>query len=57
MSVRGIGVAERVRTSTSRAELLEALLGGDAEALLLVDDEQAQVAEADVLREQPVGAR
>ena len=36
------------------AELLEALLGGDAEALLLVDDEQAEVAEADVLREEPM---
>ena len=40
-----------------RAELLEPLLGGDAEALLLVDDEEAEVAEADVLREQAVGAR
>ena len=37
-------------------QLLEALLGGDPEALLLVDDDQAEVAEADVLGEQPVGA-
>ena len=36
-------------------ELLEALLGGNAEALLLVDDDETQVAEADVLREEPVG--
>ena len=31
------------------AQLLEPLLGGDAEALLLVDDDQAEVAEPDVL--------
>ena len=36
------------------AELLQALLRGDAEALLLVHDHQPQVAEQDVLREQPV---
>ena len=37
-------------------ELLEALLGGHPEALLLVDDDQPEVAEADVLAEQPVRA-
>ena len=37
-------------------ELLEALLVGDPEALLLVHDDQAEVAEADVLAQQPVGA-
>ena len=31
------------------AELLEPLLGGDPEALLLVDDDQAEVLELDVL--------
>ena len=36
-------------------EPLETLLGRDPEALLLVDDDQTQVSEADVLREQPVG--
>ena len=56
LSVRGMGVADSVSTSTSVLQLLEPLLVGDAEALLLVDDEQPQVAEADVPREQPVGA-
>ena len=37
-------------------DLLQPLLVGDAEALLLVDDDQAHVAEGDVLREQPVRA-
>ncbi len=37
-------------------ELLDALLVGDAEALLFVHDQQPQVAELDVLRQQPVGA-
>ena len=39
-----------------RAQLLQALLVGDAEALLLVDDQQPQVLPAHVLREQPVRA-
>ena len=43
--VRGIGVAERVSTSTVGAERLEPLLVLDAEPLLLVDDDQAQVLE------------
>ena len=37
-------------------ELLEPLLGRDAEPLLLVDHDQAEVPERDVLRQQPVGA-
>ena len=38
------------------AELLELLLRRDAEALLLVDDDEPEVLERDVLREEPVGA-
>ncbi len=38
------------------AELLEGLLLAHAEALLLVDDEQPQVGEDDILREEAVGA-
>jgi hypothetical protein len=49
-SVRGMGVADSVSTSTS-SQLLDALLVGDAEALLLVDDEQAELLEVHVLRE------
>ena len=37
-------------------QLLHLLLVGDAEALLLVDDEEAEVLELDVLRQEPVGA-
>ena len=37
------------------AERLHALLGGDAEAVLLVDHEQAEMFERHILREQPVG--
>ncbi len=37
-------------------EALDGLLVGDAEALLLVDHQQAQVLELDVVREEPVGA-
>ncbi len=55
-SVRGIGVAVMVSTSTGRPELLQLLLVPHAEALLLVDDDQAQILELDVLREQPVRA-
>ena len=43
-SVRGIGVAVRVRTWTSALQRLQPLLVGDAEALLLVDDDQAETA-------------
>ena len=55
-SVRGIGVAVSVSTSTLRRELLDALLVGDAEALLFVDDQEAEALEVHVLREQAVGA-
>ena len=55
-SVRGIGVAVSVSTSTLARELLDALLVRDAEALLFVDDEEAEVLEVDVLREQAVRA-
>ena len=41
--VRGIGVAESVSTSILLAQVLELLLVPHAEALLLVDDHQAQV--------------
>ncbi len=37
-------------------QLLDPLLVGDAEAVLLVHDQQAEVLELDVLAEQPVGA-
>ena len=37
-------------------QLLDLLLVRDAEPLLLVDDEQAEIAELDVLRQQAVGA-
>ena len=40
-----------------RAQLLEPLLVGDAEALLLVDDQQAEVLEAHVARQQRGGCR
>ena len=43
-SVRGIGVAVSVSTSTDCAELLQPLLVRHAEPLLLVHDDQAQVA-------------
>ena len=51
-----MGVAERVSTSTPADQLLEPLLVGHAEALLLVHDEKAQVLELDVLLQQLVGA-
>ena len=55
-SVRGIGVAVSVSTSTSVLSFLIASLWLTAEALLLVDHEQAEVLERDVLGQQPVGA-
>ena len=55
-SVRGIGVAVSVSTSTVCADCLQPLLVLDAEALLLVDDDQAEVLELHVLAEQPVRA-
>ena len=48
-SVRGIGVAVSVSTSTFVRHLLDPLLVLHAEALLLVDDEQAEVLERDVV--------
>ena len=54
--MRGIGVAVSVSTSTFDLELLHRLLVLHAEALLLVDDEQAEVLELDLLAEQAVGA-
>ena len=56
LSVRGIGVADSVSTSTSRRSCLSRSLCGDAEALLLVDDDQAEVRNATSFDEQPVRA-
>ena len=55
-SVRGIGVALIVSTSTFLRICLMLLLVRHAEPLLLVDDEQPEIAELDVLREQAVRA-
>ena len=55
-SVRGIGVAESVSTSTVALQLLEALLVHHAEALLFVDDDQPEIAEDDVLLQDAVRA-
>ena len=56
-SVRGIGVAVSVSTSTSAVSCLIASLWLHAEALLLVDDEQAEVLERDVVRTAAGGCR
>ena len=48
-SVRGIGVAVMVSTSTVFLSCLSFSLCAHAEALLLVDDQQAEVLELDVL--------
>ena len=53
-SVRGIGVAVIVSTSTVFAELLQPLFVRDAEALLFVDDHQSQVLEFEVFGQQAV---
>ena len=55
-SVRGIGVADIDEHVDAGAQPLHLLLVLDAEALLLVDDDQAEVLEPDVGVEQPVGA-
>ena len=55
-SVRGIGVARHREHVDARAQPLHLLLVLDAEALLLVDDDQAEVLDPDVGVEQPVGA-
>ena len=49
LSVRGIGVAVSVSTSTSLRSCFSRSLCRDAEPLLLVDDDQAEVLERDVL--------
>ena len=55
-SVRGIGVADSVRQSTLVLSCFSFSFVRDAEALLLVDDQQAEVAEHHVLRQDPVRA-
>ena len=55
-SVRGIGVADIAITSTRRRSWRSRSFWRDAEALLLVDDQQAEVLRAHVAREQAVGA-
>ena len=54
--VRGMGVAEEGQHIHADEVLLQLLLMLDAEALLLVDDDKAEVVEADVLGEETVGA-
>ena len=49
-SVRGIGVADIEITSTLQLELAQQLLLLDAEALLLVDDQQPELLRAHVAR-------
>ena len=55
-SVRGIGVALIVSTSTFLPHLLDAFLVRHAETLLFVHDQEAEIAELDVLRQQAVRA-
>ena len=55
-SVRGIGVADSAMHVDPQLELAQQLLLLDAEALLLVDDQQPEVLGAHVAREQAVGA-
>ncbi len=54
--VRGMGVAREGEHVDPHLEAPQRLLLGHAEALLLVDDHQAQVLGLHVLREQPVRA-
>ena len=56
-SVRGIGVAVSVSTSTSVLSCLICSLWLDAEALLLVDHEQAEVLELRCRRRAAGGCR
>ena len=44
LSVRGMGVAVRVSTCTLARSALQALLVAHAEAVLLVDDDEPEVA-------------
>ena len=55
-SVRGMGLAVSVSTSTPSADALHRLLVRHPEALLLVDDQQAELLELHVLGQQPVRA-
>ena len=55
-SVRGIGVADMVSTSTCLRICLMRSLCRHAEALLLVDDQQPEIGELHVLRKNPVRA-
>ncbi len=50
---RGGGEGQHVHVG---AQLLDGLLVVDPEALLLVDDQQAQILELEIARQQPVGA-
>ena len=54
--LRGIGVAVITRMSAAAALVAEIHALADAEAVLLVDDGEAEVVEGDVLLEQRVGA-
>ena len=56
LSVRGIGVAVIVSTSTRLRSCLMRLLVRHAKTLLFVDDEQSEIAELNVLRQQPMRA-
>lgn len=53
--VRGIGVADRVRTSMPELHCLIFLLG-HTKTLFLIDDEKAQVLEVDIGLNQAMGA-
>ena len=55
-SVRGIGVADEREHVDLEPELAQQLLLRDAEALLLVDDHEAEVLRDDVAREHAVRA-
>ncbi len=54
--VRGIGVAVSVSTCTSARKLLELLFVRDAEMLLLIDNQQAEILELDAPAEQRMRA-
>ena len=56
-SVRGIGVADKRQHMHFGAQLLQPLLVADAEMLLLVDDDEAEVLEAHGLAQAPRGCR
>ena len=56
LRVRGIGRRRQRQDVDLAAELLQPFLRRDPEPLLLVDDDQPEIAEPDVLAEEPVGA-